>query len=373
MRSAWDVELDGQDFLLRDPAGDVQIRVTTPIELVDEFTESSHSLHTFIVKELKESSIHDVYTDGLHEIGDRRIGLLIPANALGSRDHDEADKKYFRRAAHLAIKMALRQLATAESQMLASLAGAVESIGFSDLYPDETCFLLLDCDGTQDDPALALEQIIPSLIARGYVPAGLIDIREMHWFGEPPKERRLKVHPIAAGIDDAKLISKVITLSVVSGASLITQFFYLYQVFEYLMDSVMRHRLPAALEEMVEGLEEGILSPHDQYRELGKEISEEGRLRLLSTAYSSCSVELEELSNASSEFLEKQNYGPVGGIKAVYKVRNFLFHRARDLAAHDDPYLKRVVDEMYQFVPFLLNTFKIPDVKRPDTSSAESL
>lgn len=375
---AWKVEFneDGE-FVVTNPQGDLEVLVETPIEVVPSFENMEFELHSFVVRDLKESSIFPVILKGSVRSESTRIGLMVPANALGSVEHSEAQERYFREYAYITIKLALKQLGETSPEVFEAFVDQPEPVLFSDLFHDNISFFALSCSKVPEAVDFSMDRIVPSLIGYGYVPARSCKPSEVTWTGVPPNSGgKMKVGLTSGQIDNPEMMAKLFTLSATSGPSLVTQYFYLYQVFEYLMESVMRHRLPLVVQTMIQDLESGTASAKDQFDLLGDEIREKGRLGLLVTRYSDCASSLTEFAAASQDFLESLGVAAKPGIDAVYKVRNFLFHQARNLPSHEDPLLAKVVEAFSQYMPALLETYKNPpaleDMPREEEPSTVS-
>ena len=357
----WNVTFDGTDFIATEISSGVDIFITTPVKLNTRFNLNRFAIYEFMKRDLKESSIHPVHVVRGQGDDQPRVGMLIPANALGSDDHDEANREYFQSYSFVAINLALQALVVENPQVLDNIAAESGTVLFSDLFDDNVCFLVISLDNAAKIESFEVVDTLPSLVSYGYVPAGLCTPSELEWVGSPPLSKKVKVTLTSSSIDNSDLIARLITLAVTSGRSLVTQFFYFYQVFEYLMESVMRHRLPLVLKDMVKSLDSGTASVREQFDLLGDQIREKGRLKLLVGEYSDCSKALSAFGLVASQFLAERSIASDPGIDAVYKVRNFLFHQARDLPSHDDPFLADVVLSFAEFLPALLASYRLPE------------
>lgn len=357
----WTVDFDGTNFVVTNISSGVDIIITTPVKVDTGFKVDRFAAYEFMKRDLKESSIHPVHVMGGQGDDQPRVGMLIPVNALGSDDHDEANRKYFQCYSFVAINLALQALVAENPQILGNIAAEGRTIPFSELYDDNVCFFVISLDNAARIESFEVVGTLPSLVGYGYVPAGLCMPGELEWVGSPPRSKKIKVTLTSSSIGNSELIARLITLAVTSGRSLVTQFFYFYQVFEYLMESVMRHRLPLVLKDMVKSLDSGTASVRDQFDLLGDQIREKGRLKLLVSEYSDCSKSLSDFGLVASQFLSERGINSDPGIDAIYKVRNFLFHQARDLPSHDDPFLADVVSAFAEFLPVLLASYRIPE------------
>ncbi|MHA7275738.1 hypothetical protein ACX80O_04305 [Arthrobacter sp. Hz1] len=359
-QEGWGVSFDGGSFVVSHAGGDLEVLIATPIEVTPDFESMKFEIHVYAKKELKESAIFPVHLKGAAPGGGPRIGFMIPVNALGSVDHGRAEEKYFRNYSYMAIKLALEYLAEKSPEVFESFAGETQPILFSDLFDDNVSFLVLSRSKIPDEIDFSMDRILPSLISYGYVPAASCSPAGLDWAGSDPTSK-VNVSLISEHLDNPQMLSKLLVLSAVSSPSLVTQYFYFYQVFEYLMENVMRHRLPLVLQEMVTNLQGGTSSARDQFDRLGSEIRERGRLKLLVSRYSNCASDLSDFALVSQDFLESLQVESKPGIDSIYKVRNFLFHQARDLPSHDDPLLAKVVDAFSQYLPSLLRTYANPE------------
>ncbi|WP_269939236.1 hypothetical protein [Arthrobacter sp. HY1533] len=357
---AWTVDFDGLDFVATDSASGVEVRISSPLNLDAGFADDSYTVHTFLFKGLSENSTFDVSVKG----GGRNFALLTPANAVGSVDHDRAGKAYYAKCAYVIIRDILGQKLAGDPQFFEPYAGINGPIPFSDLFHDDTCFLLVDNAEASKVKNFSLTKIVPSLLANGFVPVDVCNPQELAW--RSPIEldtKSLKVSLISDDIGDPELIGDLCSLAVKASGSSIMQFFYLYQIFEYLMESVLKHRLPEVAIEMLRKIENGSGDLYDDYSLLAEVMREKERLQLLVGKYSDCQSSLGSLASVSLDFMRSVNFkisGEMSGVKAVYAVRNFLFHQARNLPVHGESKLDAVVTALAQFIPELLATYKYP-------------
>lgn len=366
----WTVRYDDGLFVAANPVGDFELAIDTPLELDPSFEGRPFELHGFAVRDLKESAIHEVHLDCDSDPAVARIGMMLPVNSLGSQDHDESGKKYFQEYAYVAIKLALERLCRESPEVLEAQVARGHSVLFSDLFDDNVCFLVLSQKNFAS-VKFELDRILPSLVALGYVPMNSCRPAELEWIGSPPSGRVVKVKQTSYDIENAELVARLIVLSAVSSRSLVTQFFYLYQVVEYLMENVMRHRLPLVMRDIIDELASGTASTREQFDVLGNEIREKGRLKLLVGPYSDCASDVSEFGAVAQDFLASLNIKASPDIDAIYKTRNFLFHQARNLPSQEYPLLASAVGSFFAFLPSLLYSYRNPsEVGQAEDDSA---
>jgi hypothetical protein len=347
------VDFLDNSFIVRSVPPSVEICVETPLLLDSGFEGREFDVHTLALRDLHENSILEV------NLGGQRIGLTVPANALASNDHDHASKMFFRQCAYVIMKKVLKDAAPSLRSRLES-ADLGLPVLFSDLFHDNVCFLLLDKAALRSFDNFHFDRLLPSLAFRGFIPIENCDPDALVWRSALPEHKKLHVSLVSGDVDGAHIVARLYILAAMAGPSKLLQFFYLYQIIEHLLEAVLRHRLPQFARAMMASLAVGASDLHDEFLIMNEQMRERVRLKLLVNDYAECRSSLDELGAAASALLNALHLREQFGIDAVYAVRNFLFHRARNLPAEDEGTLDAVVEAFAEFVPVLLATFALP-------------
>ena len=344
-------------FRIESEVRDVSFVLESPLKLDDDHDSLEFQISFFRRQNLKENSIHQVYLSGP---AGKRIGWLIPVNALSSSEHDQAENKFFLKYAYSAHK-AIAQSLTPE-QLAAALAHNGASITLAELFESDIAVLVLSVDNLANLSDFSVSRIVPSLVAYGYVPASVSEGGAVAVLAAPVEiEGRLKVSLISSDIENPELIERLITLAAASGTSRISQFFFLYQIIEYLMDAVLRHRLPAVARAMIGGVKAGQTgSLREDIEALQDQFREKKRIELLVSHYCSTPPSVAKLGRASQNFLEAVGPLEKQGVEALYAVRNFVFHQTRNIPESQIDLLDDVVEEFIAFIVDLVTSYRLP-------------
>ncbi|KQO97670.1 hypothetical protein ASF30_14780 [Leifsonia sp. Leaf264] len=337
--------------------------VSTPLVLDEAHAEKSFAIHRFARKDLSENSVRQVLVRSGK--GRTRIGWLIPANALGSVDHDESGNEYFLKYAYMTIQLALREIDLEVLRLKAADAGA--AVNIADLFDDNIAFLTISEETLGSLAPFDISQIVPALVRFGFVPERYYEPGQLEWSGPDTPLGHFVLERQSSAVASPEMVSRLISLAVTSSSSPITQFFYSYQVFEYLMELVLAERLSKVAKEISVELSkegQGFFGVRDALNDLSEEMNEKKRLNRLVTDYSQ-GYSLDELEFASNELLVKSGQAPKQGIAAMYSVRNLVFHRARDVPDEAMQILVRLVRAMLDLFPELLASFEPPAALQP--------
>ncbi|MCZ9884535.1 hypothetical protein NFJ07_22400 [Arthrobacter sp. B2a2-09] len=293
---------------------------------------------------------------------------MVPANALVSIEHDFASKSFFHQCAYLIVKFVLEESMMGRSRIVEAIESR-STLLLTDLFDENVCFLLISSTEIENVPNFSLNRILPSLVAYGFVPAETCSPAGLAWRSALPQgQKKLHLSLTSGDVDNHDIVSRLCVLAAISAPSTLMQFFYFYQIIEHLLEGVLRHRLPIFARTLIANLEQGSGNLHDEFLTVHEQMREKFRLKLLVTQYSDCTTSLDDLSLASTEFLRSLHLKEQLGIGAVYAVRNFLFHQARNLPAQGDRTLDEVVEAFAQFIPALLETYNFPTL---DSSGSE--
>jgi len=339
-------------FLLQSEDGS-EVIVEVPLALDNSFSDKNFETHFLCKRDIKESDIFQVYLKD----HDKRVGWIIPINALSSSLHDYAENEHFLKYAFIAIRESLRHL----NGLIFS--NAVDSsdgrINFADIFHDFTAILIISRETLSEDVQFDIHRSTPSLIRYGYVQLGLTNPDRLMLIKDSPDSEKLKIEQISQSLNSEELISGILNNSFSVEASPVFKFFLLYQLFELLIEEVYRVEQTAIVDELilVKGdsgkMKEGL----EKLREC---LSEKSRLGLLLQKYAQPGVSLSELSRHCNSLLKNlgkeeaesfQNY--------FYRVRNFVFHQYRDFPDTESSSLENIVDELLEILPGILARFDV--------------
>jgi hypothetical protein len=346
---------------ISDPSGNRTVDVGTPLSLDPSFADRPFEVHKFARMDLSENTIRQVYLGPTVSRG-KRIGWIIPANALGSTDHDFAFAKPFLSYAYKIIASELAILADDQIARLEQKAERFESTTFADLYHDNVCFLVISLETLEHGDAFEVARIVPSLLQYGFLPAEMCDPQHIQWTCAPLPAGKLCVVSISSDVTRPEVLARLAILAATADRSIVTQFFYLYQMVEFLMEEVLANHAPNVAKEIIRTIETGQTHAlRERIDALQDSMREKVRLDLLMTKYSDAQDQLGDVQARSNDFLSAVGIHNGTTLSThFYKVRNFVFHQARNLPANSDPLLLAIVIAFFEFVPVLLSTFKLP-------------
>ena len=337
-------------------SGETTLHLTTPLRLDRSSENYSFSVAALSKVQLKESSVREVFLRGENET---RVGWLIPANALSSIDHDFVENIHFLRYAFVTLRDVLNtKPGWYRSSAAEALARGVVNLPFSDLFDDSVCFLVVCTDLV--DGKYEFDRLLPGLISNGYVPM-TSDPSSLEWTGTAtePDSSKLKLQAIGSGITHPQIPARLMSTAAVSSGSLVTQFFYLYQVVEFLLEEVLYDVLPSIGKGIVAAIDDERYSGlRDQLEALNTQLSERARLKLLMKSFVGSDKAFGRLEAASLDFLEKVNIAPKPGIDSLYQVRNFIIHQVRNMPSNAEEPLRQVTIELASFLAEVLASFK---------------
>jgi len=346
---------DNGNFVLNIAADNETVEIVTPLSLDTEFHDMEFDVYFLMKKEIKESDIFQVI-----DSNNTRIGWCIPTNALGSDLHDYAGDVHFLRYAYKAIEGALKKLDDTLFKADANY-NTNNQINFSDLFHPYTALLVVSCSNITTRGALFdFERALPSLIGYGYQPLTTKDPSLLRHIGLNPIGQKLKITLTSNDVENHELINSILTSVIAYEDNPTFRFFYLYQIFELLIENILK----IEQEEVIEQLYQAKLDParsREILRELKDMIGEKDRIKLLIEKYSSCNNGLEDIREACKNFLS--SVGNISGTNFedyFYPVRNFLVHRLRELPAAGTSTLSDIVLHTLFLLPKILFNFKKP-------------
>ena len=355
----WSVRSSGGNFELWGEDG-LAARITSALQLDPSSAHFRFDVLPLVSVELKENRVLEVF---LRRQDSKRVGWLIPANALSSDQHDFTQNTHFLKYAYVAIANVLESHQGLFTESLAAnLQRGEPEIPFSDLFHDNVSFLVVCLDLINVEVDFELARLVPSLVSVGYVPMSHCDPSEVTWVGKALDDgvRALKIRPTSSSVTRVDLPAKLFAVAASSGTSSVTQFFYLYQVVELLMEEILLSSLWEVGLSVKEAIYSGQhLSLKDHLENLSGKLSEKGRLSVLMQSFQGGPNVANDLFAASTRFLMAVGVEPKDGFECLYQVRNFIIHQVRHMPDRADEILADIVPELATFLATVLGTFYV--------------
>ncbi|WP_162557901.1 hypothetical protein [Stutzerimonas stutzeri] len=337
-------------FLLCNDNGNFA-EIYTPLNLDDEYKDEPFDIYFLAKKDVVENEIYQVYSS------QSRIGWCIPINALGSDLHDYADHPHFLKYAYKAIEGALRYPDDSNIYRATAEIDHSGQINFLNLFHPYTVILVICRNTVTLENPFIFEHCIPSLVKNGYQPLTTKNPSQICHVGIPPQGSRLRLNSAAEGIENFDVILSILTSVIAYEGNAVFRFFYIYQIFELLIESILK----LEQEEVIENLYQSKADPAKS-REILKNLkdmtSEQERLRLLVTKYSNCAAEAQEIRRSCQSLTTSLGLKSGNNFEEFfYPIRNFLVHRLREFPEESVSQLEDVVLHTIDYVSKILSKF----------------
>jgi len=342
---------DDSSFLICDGQGDF-VEVYTPLALDDAFETDDFDVYFLIKKGVGENDIFQVYTGGV------RIGWCIPVNALGSDLHDYAEDPHFLKYAFKGVEVALRS-ASDSVYMVAAEADGAGRVNFSNLFHPYTVLLVISKSTISDTSPFDFNRCLPSLVKFGYQPLTTKNPAQMQHVGIAPKGRRMRLLLASEDVDNYQMIVSIMTSVLAYEGNAVFRFFYIYQIFELLIENILRMEQEEVIDRLYEVKSDPAKS-REILKNLKEMIGEQERIRLLVTKYSNCAGEAQEVRRSCHDFLRLLGVEAGTGFEEFfYPIRNFMVHRLRELSDANAYALADVVLHTVDYIPRILSGFNV--------------
>lgn|GEM_PF-3585062 len=353
-------ETTTDNISIKNDSGDL-IKITTMLELANDFENKPFEIHFLAKSNLKENDIFQVYS----RVTKARIGWLIPVISLDSNLHDKANDIHFQRYAYMAIRNAISAF-NHEECFSPTIDSVSEEIPFSSLFHESTALLILSQETFSQGFSFNIDRAMPSLVKHGYVKLSKANPDNLTLCGIAPEENRIYLENISKHIDSTRLISQLLSSTFAYESTPAFKFFFLYQIIELLMEEVYKHQQQEIVTQLV-----------DSYGDLGKtkellekisaSTSEKKRMELLICQYSKISDDTANLKKVCNNLLIELNREKEEHFQGfLYKIRNFIFHQYRDFPEDKVDMLNEVSNELLYILPKLLETYAPPEKALPE-------
>lgn len=301
------------------------------------------------------------------------VGWLCTLDALISNNHAFVDNKHFRDAAFAGVHRILQHTTGFRKQSLQD--GAV--LDLSDLMSDDASVLILFKPAVDTFVSENCNELLPSLHQIGFVPfrPDIIDIWKP---GAAAQERfrcvgaKVKLMPLSSSFGFGDFITQVLGELVPTATTELLHFFFYYQIIEGLLENVFAIHQAEILTEIMQHKENAVRI-HPLIEKLIECSSEKKKITLLFSQYTGLEAELEVLRIACNDLI--LDFGGVeqqSSSKALYEVRNLIFHNLRKSSRTAMPKLRPVIDELQIAIPELLLQFQSKTVASSTISLSSS-
>ncbi|WP_020683933.1 hypothetical protein [Marinobacterium rhizophilum] len=349
------IENENSVFVLTHESGR-EIQFDTPLELDSRFRSKDFDVYFLAKKNIKESDIYQVY----RRESDCRIGWVIPAISLSSDLHDYSANEHFLRYAYIAVRESLTRLN--DSFYSNSLSSDADTFMFSDVFHEETALLVLSKETYGEDFSFDIDRVAPSLIKNGYVILTDRNPREIkHEVQQQSASDKIYVEEISEVIESCSLIAELMNSSFSYEGNSAFKFFYLYQIFELLIDEVYKNEQEALIDDLVNARGNSGRTK-DSLDKINTFMSEKKRIGLLVNKYVDIRGELNGLRQACNRLLVELGRDESSDFEGYfYRLRNFIFHQYRDFPHHCIELLDDVLAELILIIPSVLYRYRVPE------------
>jgi hypothetical protein len=347
------IEKADSSFVLTTASGR-EIAFDTPLKLDSAFKDKDFEIFFLSKKNVKESDICQIY----HRKTDCRIGWVIPAISLASDLHDFATNEHFLRYSYIAIREALDRLD--EKVYSKCLSGDSETVLFTDLFHEETVFLVLSKETYGDDFVFDFHRASPSLIKNGYVKLTNRNPDEIrHEVLQLKREKKVYLEEVSVDLKTSILISDLFNFSFSYESKAVFKFFYLYQIFELLIDEVYQNEQDSLVKDLIDARGDSGKTK-DTLDKMRDFIPEKNRIRLLVNNYIDSGCDFSGLKIACNKLLTSLGRDESNDFEGYfYRIRNFIFHQYRDFPDSCVELLDDVVEELVLLIPCILSKYQL--------------
>jgi hypothetical protein len=351
-------ELEGYDsgrFRLADRGGAYDdIFLSTPLELDVSFQNKQFDIFYLAKKEVKENDIFQVFDD----LRNTRIGWCIPVNALDSTEHDFSKNPHFLKYAYIAIQSAIAGISdnvyTKEIDV-----DTYPEIRLTDIFHSYTVILVISRETLVVGKPFELPCAIPSLMKYGYVRLDNKSPANVALSCLDLKGERIRLKLVSSSLNNPGLIDSLLHSAFAYETNVVLCFFYLYQVFELLLEQVYQVEQAMVVEDLISAAGNASKAK-DALEKVQRISSEKKRMHLLVNEYSESLERLASLKESCNEFLKEigRNEGATFE-EYFYGIRNFIFHQYRDFPVDKEDLLHEVVTDAREWLPEVLSTFRV--------------
>lgn len=327
------------------------LTLQTPLELKPGHKNLPFEVHLFLSKNVKENAIRQVYLNKI------RIGWVIPAIAFASTDHDFANDDHFLQYAFMGIWEYLR---SASHNLEDSLNPGDNTLAIQDLFHEDTVLFILS-KTTFPHPDFNIDRAIPSLLPYGYIKKADRNASEIVYEGTlTPGARRIQVYEISDDILEYQHIVRLLSELFPYEKSPVFKFFYIYQVFELLLEEVDCIEYEKFATSLYASRTD-LANCRELVQDFSRNRSEKNRLQSFNSRYLKPSVGTSGLEMSCNALLSRLGVEESSSLDSFYRVRNFLFHGFRKFPHHSpdmNSLLDSIVSDTVILLPKILKNFK---------------
>jgi hypothetical protein len=338
------------------------ITLSSPLHLDNSFDKKTFDIFFLAKKDILESDIYQVYD----ETRKTRIGWCIPVNALDSSDHDYASNTHFQKYAYSAIKSILTNIDDTIFTKHLDIGSSFQ-VRLSDILHSNTAILIVSRETLPTEQPFEIECAMPSLIRHGYVRLSNTSPDEITLDGIKPENGKIQLKFISPDLNNHQVIDSLLHSAFAYETKPILCFFYVYQIFELILDEIYRNEQSKIVQELI--IAAGDSSKAKDALEKAQRISsEKKRIGLLTQEYSKSQEKLSNLKNSCNTLLKTIGRSEGNNFEEYfYSIRNFIFHQYRDFPTDKEQLLREVIYDVRDWLPDMLCSFEKPIIALNNT------
>lgn len=340
-------------FLLKNEDEET-IKVRTPLKLDNDFKDKNFDVFFLAKKNIKENEVFQVF----NQENRRRIGWLIPVNALSSDGHDYVDNPHFLKYAYVGIQHALIKL---DDSYYSCLPEDSDEIMLCDIFHESTALLIISKETLEGGMPFDFDRALPCLFKYGYVKLGTVNPDDIKLIIDIERVNKLNINFVSSEIDGYHIINELLHMSVAYEDNTVFKFFLIYQIIELLMEVVYKNEHDIIIDKII-NIRGDISKTKDLLGNISESLSEKNRISLLIKEYSCIESSLSEIKGSCHLLLDAIGR-PTNNVEFsnyFYPIRNFIFHQYRDFPVSARSLLNDVVYDLIELLPLMLSTFKRP-------------
>ena len=314
-----------------------------------------------------DHSESDIRKIRMPDAGESTVGWLCTIGALNSSAHSFVDDRHFRNAAYVAAKLLLQESKYIQSHSIQHGS----TIQFADLFDQDASVLVLHRPSVVAHVDIAAKALLPCFHQLGFVPFIASAARRwqpgaiaMDAFAKAGVT--INIRPLLATVGFVEFIIRVFEELLPLASDTLLKFFIYYQVIESLLDKIFSHRQGETILDMVNIRNDPVLL-HPMIKKLTEDASENKRMNLLFNEYSGLDGVMGDLCATCNTMLKTLGVKEESmAAKALYEVRNIIFHNLRKLSPSSSNQMQEIVEQLEWAIPELLLNFRIPTASESD-------
>ncbi len=324
------------------------VRIEFPLEVDNNYPAERFNTFLFFRKNQNENDIFQVFDNKNKR---NRLGWCFPIQALCSRDHSFAENEHFLPYATAASKRIFQDMKD-DLEIVQSINSDSEHIFFSDFFSEDIAIFVIDVEAFNQLGTFSYEEWFPSFFRHGYIPYQNHPGEEIIFQGIPPEGRNIYISPVSSYLKNQPFLYSVFTKLIPYEENPLLLFFYEYQLIELLLEYILMEEQRAFVQEVIKVVDNTVKTK-EILRKINENTTEKKLIRLLFSDYTAETIDSQTLKDTCNSFLLSTNSGEEKEPhKALYLVRNIIFHQYRNAAGQ--PKLLNAITR--EFADFLAQT-----------------